>query len=128
MTKQATISSLSLNGLCLDVFLGIYPEEKQKKQTVRIDARIYFSQPPGACHSDQLEDTYCYNKLVCYLKKKLTKRKFQLIENLALTVYILLKEFFPLEIKLSVRITKQQPLIPELANGITFEYGDEVFV
>ncbi|HSW70797.1 MAG TPA: dihydroneopterin aldolase [Gammaproteobacteria bacterium] len=127
MTKLASTSSLSLNGLCLAVFLGVYPEEKQKKQKVRIDAHIRFPEPPAACHSDLLEDTYCYDKLISHLKKSLSQQKFQLIENFAATLYTLLKAYFPTTVKLAVRVTKQ-PRIPELKQGVTFEYGDEVSV
>ena len=125
ITKRTTTSSLSLNGLSLSVFLGIYPEEKQKKQTVRLDVRICFPDPPLACCSDQLEDTYCYDKIISYLKENLHHQKFQMIENFTMTLYNLLKHYFPVEVTLSVRVTKQIR-IPELADGITFEYGDEV--
>ncbi len=125
MTQQAATSSLSLNGLRLSVFLGIYPEEKRKKQTVTIDAHIRFAEPPKACESNQIEDTYCYAALIQYLKVQLDKQKFQLIENFTKTLYSLIKAYFPAGVSLSVRATKQ-PSIPELTQGVTFEYGDGV--
>lgn len=123
MTQTAASSSLTLNGLQLSVFLGVYPEEKIKPQPVSIDARVRFLEPPPACHTDRLEDTYCYDKIIKHLKENLSARRFQLVENLAQTLYELLKVYFPPGVVLSVRITKQ-PSIPELTRGVTFEYGD----
>lgn len=122
---MAATSSLSLNGLRLSVFLGVYPEEKLQKQTVRIDAQIRFSEPPSGCCTDRLEDTYCYDKVIAFLKEKLAGRRFQLIENFTKTLYELLKSHFPENTHLAVRVTKQ-PGIPELTQGVTFEYGDGV--
>jgi len=121
---MAATSSLSLNGLQLSVFLGVYPEEKIKQQTVTIDARLRFPEPPKACQSDRLDDTYCYDKIIKHLKEKLADRRFQLVENFAQTLYELLKGYFPEGVRLAVRVTKQ-PGIPELTRGVTFEYGDE---
>ncbi len=122
MQTSAT-SSLTLNGLQLSVFLGVYPEEKIRQQTVQIDARIRFPEPPLACQTDRLEDTFCYDEIIKYLKEKLAARRFQMVENFAQTLYELLKEFFPAGVALSVRVTKQ-PSILELTQGVTFEYGD----
>lgn len=124
MTKTAATSSLSLNGLRLSVFLGVYPEERLQKQAVTIDSQIRFSVPPSACQSDRLEDTYCYDKIITHLKANLENRKFQLIEHLTKELYGLMKSYFPPLATVSIRVTKQ-PGIPELTQGVTFEYGDE---
>lgn len=123
MTQIAATSSLSINGLCLSVFLGIYPEEKQKKQPVILDLHLRFAEPPSACNSDQLVDTYCYDRIIHYLKEKLADRRFQMIEKFTKTLYDLLKDYFPETVILSVRVTKK-PKLPELTQGVTFEYGD----
>lgn len=126
MKQTATTTSLTLNGLHLSVFLGIYPEEKIKQQRVHIDAQFRFSEPPSGCQTDRLDDTYCYDKIINYLKTKLAERRFQLLEHLTQTLYELLKAYFPVPVALSLRVTKQ-PRIPELTQGVTFEYGDEAF-
>lgn len=122
MTKTQATSALTLNGLRLSVFLGIYPEELSKKQTVTVDIRIAFPQPPEACFSDRLEDTYCYDNMIHYLKEKLLHKKFQMIEHLTQALYALLKAYFPAHFSLSVKVTKLAPN-PDLSRGVTFEYG-----
>ena len=123
MKQTAATSSLALNGLQLSVFLGVYPEEKIKQQTVNIDAIVRFPTPPKACESDRLDDTYCYDKIIKYLKEQLGTRRFQLVEHFSQTLYELLKAYFPAGVALAVRVTKQ-PGIPELTRGVSFEYGD----
>jgi dihydroneopterin aldolase len=127
MTKTAVTSSLSLNGLQLSVFLGVYPEERLQKQTVSLDSHIRFPEPPKACESDLLEETYCYDKLIKSLKSNLENRKFQLIEHLAQELHVLLKSYFPPFSAISIRVTKK-PAISELTQGVTFEYGDGPFL
>lgn len=123
MKQAKATSSLTLNGLQLSVFLGIYPEEKIRQQRVSIDAQFRFSQVPTGCQTDRLEDTYCYDKIINYLKNKLIDRRFQLLEHFTHTLYELLKNYFEIPVHLSLRVTKQ-PRIPELTQGVTFEYGD----
>jgi len=117
-------TSLSLNGLCLFVFLGVYPSEQKRMRSVTMDLRVKFPAPPLGCESDQLKDTYCYADMVEYLKDKIGDRKFQLIEYLSKEVHRLLKDYFPPETHVGVRVTKH-PCLAELSRGATFEYSDE---
>lgn len=121
---MTTTTSLLLNGLCLAVFVGVYPEEQEKKRNINIDLHIRFQAPPPGCHSDQLQDTYCYDQIIAYIKDKLGDRKYKLIEYLSREIHGFLKEYFPPATLISVRVTKQ-PNIPDLSRGVTFEYGDE---
>lgn len=122
-TSKNQRSTLTLNGLQLFVFLGIYPEEKIKPQRVSIDIKIRFPKLPKACLTDQLIDTYCYHQLVDFLKKNTEKRRFQLIEHLASELQALLKGYFQEKPKISLRLTKKPP-IPDLIEGVTFELSD----
>lgn len=124
MTKPPLTTSLSLNGLRLSVFLGVYPKELLKKQTVSLDIQVQFSEVPKACGSDLLVDTYCYDQLTTHIKDKIAASRFQMIEHLAQELYLSIKAYFPAQTKLSIRVTKQ-PAIADLARGISFHYGDK---
>lgn len=123
MMKTSATTALLLHGLRLSVYLGIYPEELLKKQIVTVDLRIHFLQPPKACFSDQITDTYCYDQLIRYLKEKLNSKKFQMLEYLTQEIYLLLKNYLPSHTSIIVSVTKQPPHL-DLAQGVTFEYGD----
>jgi FolB domain-containing protein len=118
-------TALTLNGLRLSVFLGVYPAEIQKKQTITLDAQIQFSSPPQACTTDKLADTYCYDSIISHLKEKLASRRFQMIEHFSREVHGLLLGLLPPDVKLAVRVTKL-PAIADLTGGVTFRYGDEL--
>jgi len=124
MTDLPLSTSLTINGLRLSVFLGVYPVELLKKQSVSLDVQVQFSQVPKACASDQLEDTYCYDKLTSHIKAQIATQRFQMIEYLAQELYRSIKAYFPPETKLSLRVTKQ-PAIADLAGGVSFHYGDK---
>jgi FolB domain-containing protein len=128
MTNTAASSSLTLNGLRLLVFIGVHPEEMQKKQEVSLNLRICFAEPPQACVTDQLDDTYCYDSIIAYLKEQLTPKKFRLVEYLAQESYQALKSYFPQTMRtaIGVQVTKM-PAIAGLSAGVTFEYGDQSF-
>lgn len=116
------ISSISLHALELLVHLGWTEGERSQAQIVTLDAVIQFANPPKACATDQLEDTYCYDYLVTTLKTHLITQSFRLIEHLSQQIYLWLKTLLPMDSSISVRITKQ-PAITQLA-GVSFSYGD----
>lgn len=118
-----TKTSLYLNGLHLAVYLGVYPEEIDKKQIVITDIACHFASAPRACFSDQLIDTYCYDKLIGHLKDAVATQKFQLLEHLTQKLHAVLKAYFAKTVRLTIRVTKQPP-IADLTQGVTFEYGD----
>lgn len=119
-----TISTLSIQQLELSVFLGWPEKERQHQQTIFMDADIWFSSPPLACQSDDLNDTICYSTLTQKLRTKLNNEKFQLIEHLGYSIHEYLKSQLPPAAKLFITITKF-PDIEGLTGGVTFGYGDE---
>ncbi len=123
MTNQPH-NSLSLNGLQLSVFLGVYPEELIKKQLVTVDICIAPLEVPKGCLSDELADTYCYDKLITHIKQAVSNRKFKLIEYLTHELYRLLLSYFEQKVRVLVRVTKK-PAIADLSGGVTFELGNK---
>lgn len=116
-----TSCKLSINGFELPVHLGWPDAERQQAQIIRIDLQIQFASPPKACVTDQLQDTFCYDKLLNHLHEKIDTREFRLIEHLAAEIHSLLQPLLPSEAKLTVNLLKF-PSINGLTGGVTFSY------
>src|SRR5687768_4437996 len=110
-------SSLTLQGLAFDVFLGWPDKEREQKQSILLDIELCFNHPPRACSTDDLADTHCYDELVSNIKQHLRERSFRLIEHLGKELYQYIRhEFTPHDASLNIRITKKPP-IPNLMGG-----------
>jgi dihydroneopterin aldolase len=116
-------SRLLVKGLELRVILGWPKDERLKQQTVLLDLTVDYPQPPKACTTDELTDTYCYSMLAEHIREKISDKSFRLIENLSCYLYSLVKAYMPSDSKINVAITKH-PHIPGLKDGISFSYGD----
>lgn len=117
-------SHLHLRGLELCVFLGWPENERLEKQVVLLDIEIKLAEPPKACVTDHLDDTFCYAELIAEIQDKVRTPVFHLIEHLCHEIYQLIKPRLPRQAQLSVRVTKY-PKIPGLTGGVIFSYGDE---
>lgn len=121
MPKHTT--SLFINALEVQVYLGWTNKERLKKQTVYLDVAISFHHMPKACHTDHLDDTFCYKDLINIIRKKIASIKFNLIEHLTCEIHKIIKDALPFKTKLDVSITKH-PKIKGLNGGVSFHYGD----
>jgi len=117
-------SSITLNSLELSVNLGWPQGERVKQQIITLDVAIHFSEPPLACTSDQLADTYCYDTLVNTIKASVATRNFRLLEHVGHEIHQLVKQSLRSDIRVHIRVTKK-PAILNLTGGVTFSYGDE---
>lgn len=123
MTKKIN-SSIVLHRLEWKVNLGWSQEERAQPQTVFVDIKLLFKEPPKACTTDDLADTYCYDKLVQTIKTHIQSHEFRLIEHVGQTIYQICKKSLSDDISLSIKITKK-PAIIDLTDGVSFFYGDE---
>jgi 7,8-dihydroneopterin aldolase/epimerase/oxygenase len=121
---MTTKSSLFINALELELFLGWPNEERIRQQIVTLDVEIQYSSPPKACSSDHLQDTVCYRELIEMLRAKVGSKHYHLIEHVTQEVYTALKTVLPSSCHLSVHLTKH-PQIQGLGS-VTFSYHDEV--
>ena len=121
MTK--TTSSLLINSLELRVNLGWLAQERKRQQTIFLTIEVRYGHTPNACHTDNLEDTVCYDKLVSTIKEKIAKRHFSLIEKLTCDIYDLTQPLLPEKSLLKVSLLKY-PNIKGLTGGVQFSYGD----
>ncbi|HVE44009.1 MAG TPA: dihydroneopterin aldolase [Gammaproteobacteria bacterium] len=116
-------TNLSIRQLELSVFLGWPEAERAQKQSVWIDIEWRPINVPGACVSDNLEETLCYFTLITQLKEKTEGTSFRLIEHLAQTIYKIVQTFSSLPAQIQVGVKKYPP-IPGLTQGVYFTYGD----
>jgi FolB domain-containing protein len=116
-------SRIHLAGLELSLFLGWPESERETPQTILLDVCIQFLEPPSACISDDLSDTFCYESLVNAIKATVQARPFRLLEHLGHTIYQTIKALLPHPHTLQICV-KKQPNIPHLTGGVSFHYGD----
>ncbi len=118
-------SGISLHEIELNVLLGWPQQERAQSQNVLVDIHIHFKTPPQGCITDNLDETYCYDKLITTLKEKLAKREFHLIEHLGHEIYQIIKSYITAETCITTRVTKH-PKIENLKGGVSFFYGDDL--
>lgn len=124
--KNSIASCIQLYGLELDIHLGWPDAERLLKQVIIADIKIVFIQPPNACLTDNLADTFCYDKLTNEIKQRVAAQPFRLLEHLGHELYQTIKKTLNNDSLISLRITKK-PAIPNLTGGVSFCYGDEAW-
>jgi dihydroneopterin aldolase len=116
---------IALHQLELNISLGVSEAERSQPQTVWLDIDINFSEPPQACLTDQLKDTFCYDLLTQQIATQIVPRSFHLLEHLAHEIYQLIKSSFTQSLSVRVKVTKK-PLLSAAfpIAGASFCYGD----
>lgn len=99
-------SSLCLQNIELTLSLGWSAKERAQKQTLLMDITLTLAEPPKACETDELTDTYCYDTLIKKIQNEMEPREFRLIEHLAATIHHSLKACLPQVKQIHVAIKK----------------------
>jgi dihydroneopterin aldolase len=120
---KTPICAFLIKDLALNLHLGWPEKERLEKQTVSVDIEIQLSEPPKACTTDQLDDTFCYADLINDMRDQVTNRSYRLLEHLCHDIYHHIKPRLPSYATIQVRVTKH-PMIDDLNGGICFSYGD----
>ena len=118
LEPQLARCRLFVRRLRLDARLGVYDWEKAELQPLLVDLEF---EPASmlACHTDRLDDTVDYAAVVARLRQIVTDRHFDLVENLANEIALMLhREFGVLSLRLV--LSKLAP-IPGSEVGIAFE-------
>lgn len=110
------MDKITIKGLRLFAYHGVNPEEKENGQTFVIDLDYYVN-IAKACHTDCLDDTVSYAKVVKTVRAAFTDQKYDLIERAAQVVADAVLDSFD-EI-LRVDITLKKPEAPVSAD---FDY------
>lgn len=120
---MTTKCSLIIKNFELTVSLGWTEEERSHKQTVRLDIELRFPNPPMACQSDELNETYCYDDLTNKVRDYVADKSFRLVEYLSGEIYLLVKKQMHHSVLVKIELTKH-PVIANLNGGVKFSYGD----
>ena|SRR5690348_6474512 len=121
MTSITT--SIFLHKLELSVYLGWPEAERLNKQIIFIDIELKFPEPPKACLTDDLVDTFSYETLCNLIEQHVSLKTYRLIEYLGLDIYQLIKNALPNPMFVNLWVTKKPPII-HLTGGVSFHYGD----
>jgi FolB domain-containing protein len=117
-------SRLVLHQLEFFVFLGAEFAERRQQQRIMVDIHVDFTEPPAACTTDLLTDTFCYDTLNQTIKKNIALKEFRLLEHLTHEIYLCVKNFLSRESKVSVQVTKFPDAFFKSA-GVSFWYSDD---
>lgn len=111
---------LNVDGLVLWARLGCSAEERAHPQEVRASLRLEFRETPGACFSDQLEETICYAELCQRLKSVCESGEFATVERMAMACRETLLAYLGEAAEFEIEIHKVHPPIPNLTGGVRF--------
>lgn len=116
---------LSIDGLELQVRLGVTPEEQIVPQTVRVWVTLYYPAVPNALQDDAA-DYQCYDRLCRKLHDVAAMQPFALVEFLVGELYRVIRDDVPGEVKIRIRLHKPLPesLVGYKVEGATAEYTD----
>jgi len=78
---------LLIPGLRLWVSLGCSAEDRLSLRRIDVAIRITSSQQPRGCHSDQLDDVVCHQRVTAQVIDSVKDRHFNLIESLASCIF-----------------------------------------
>ena len=116
---------LRLVDLRLPIHLGCTLAEQEIPQEVSFSFEICFSEMPGACRTDRLEDTVCYGRLSEVVRTYCAGRRFQTVEKLAHECYETLKPEMIPTASLSLSVHKLKPPVDSLKGGVFFEIENQ---
>lgn len=110
------MDKILIKGLKLFAYHGVNPEEKENGQDFIFDIELYVNMNK-ACHSDNVEDTVSYAKVVKTVRRVFTAQKYDLLERCAeVTAQAILDEYSEV---LRVDLTLKKPQAPV---KVEFEY------
>ncbi|RKX66539.1 MAG: dihydroneopterin aldolase [Tenericutes bacterium] len=98
------MDKIHLNNLKIDTIIGIYPWERETKQTLGFDLEIDWDIRKAAA-SDNIADTLDYGEITLQIVKFVEASSYQLIETLTEDLCALLLEQFPIP-KLKLTVSK----------------------
>ncbi len=111
-----TMDKILIKGLKLFAYHGVNPEEKENGQNFIFDIELSVNMNK-ACHSDNVEDTVSYAKVVKTVRRVFTAEKYDLLEKCAQVVSdAILEEYSDI---FTVELTLKKPEAPVSAE---FEY------
>lgn len=106
------MDKITIKNLHFYAYHGVNPEEKEQGQNFYLDIDYYVN-IAKACHSDNVEDTVSYAKVVKRVKRVFTAEKYDLIERAAQVVADAILDEFEEILKVDVTLKKPEAPVKE---------------
>jgi dihydroneopterin aldolase len=114
------MDKISVTGLTLYGYHGVYPEENKLGQHYIVDAELFMPlEKPG--RSDELTDTVNYAEACELIRQIVEKEQFRLVEALAERVASSLLATYTNVNEVTVRVRKPHPPVAMSFDGVTIE-------
>ena len=101
------MDSITLKGMRLYGFHGVYPLEKEMGRYFEVDAELFLPLDKAAA-SDDLKQSVNYAQVFDFIKAEFTKKACDLIETTAISLAKAVLSNFPVE-KVIIRVRKPEP-------------------
>lgn len=124
--NNENFSTVIISDLRIKVRIGCTKQEQVRRQLVSTSVKIYFSKPPDAVHTDNLNDTCCYMSIIECIEFVASNTRCCLLERLAFLIHesisklLLAQHMKPLNIE--VRVQKTRSILTNLKGGAAFVY------
>ena len=122
--QNVSFSILKVRRLRLNVHLGCTQEEQKNLQPVDVNLTFKFEGLPTGSISDELEETFCYDKISTLLKNKVENKYYKLVERLTLELFAEVRNFATPNIKVWIEVIKIHPPVENLLGGVSFSFGE----
>lgn len=106
------MDKITIKNLHFYAYHGVNLEEKEQGQNFYLDIDYYVN-IAKACHSDNVEDTVSYAKVVKCVKRVFTAEKYDLIERAAQVVADAILDEFEEILKVDVTLKKPEAPVKE---------------
>jgi dihydroneopterin aldolase len=116
---------LTLAGLEVPIHLGVTEQERNKLQKIIFSIKFYFDHIPSGCVTDEISHTICYDHVARLINGHCKEREFKLIERLGYEVFKLIRSTTDDNIKIWLKIVKNNPLVDHSLMAAEFEYSDK---
>jgi dihydroneopterin aldolase len=114
--------AVSIQGLILDLKIGVSEEERLCHQKIGIDIVLSYAVPPKGCITNNIDQVICYEEVCTKIRKLVEKKQFKLIESLTHYLYKKLKASYQ-DCLVCIKVTKH-PKIKYLDGYVAFEIKD----
>lgn len=114
------IGTTGIKALRVDCIVGIYEHERRATQTVILDIEFDYGFAAAAT-SEAIADAVDYDHIVVAVKELLGRRKYQLIETMAVETTLMLLERLRSVLRVRVEICKPAAVPEAACSFVRFE-------
>lgn len=117
-------SIVSLDDLKVSMSIGLSEQERSVKQDINLSFKLYYTEKPKACESDNISDTNCYYEVYKIAYNFCQNNSVKLLEFLCFQIYKEIREITTEDIKIWIKAQKCKPPIENFSGTSSFEYSD----